>query len=83
MNTYITIADFTRHWKEKLSPELKAGNIVIVKDGRSNECLFEIHSYNKKRYSVIQKYGEPLDFNDSSTEISDEDLMQQLRGEEF
>ena len=82
MNTYITIADLTRHWKEKLSPELKAGNIVIVKDGRSDECLFEIHSYNKKRYTAIQKYGEALDLKDLSTETSDEDLMRQLRGEE-
>ena len=83
MHTYITIADLTRHWKEKLSPELKAGNVVIVKDGRSDECLFEIHSYNKKRYTAIQEYGEPLDFVHLGRETSDEDLMQKLRGEEF
>lgn len=83
MRSYITIAELTRHWKEKLTPKLKEGQIIVVKDGRSDECLFEIHSYKEKRYQPIKEYGKVLNFEQSDSEVSDETLMDKLRGERF
>ena len=78
MISYLTIAELTRHWKATLTPKLAQGHIVVVKDGRSDECLFEIHPYQKKRYPPVKTYAPPLALN---VDCSDEVLLESLRGE--